>query len=66
MSSLDRARRVRAFFDAPSLPDARFRVELAPVAPPDGFPCAAGGAETVAFGFSANPGAAPRSEGRRA
>ncbi|MCG8592500.1 MAG: DNA repair protein RecN [Proteobacteria bacterium] len=43
-----------------AMPDARFRVELAPVAPPDGFPCAAGGAETVAFGFSANPGAAPR------
>jgi DNA repair protein RecN (Recombination protein N) len=39
-----------------ALPDARFEVALAPVAPLPGAPCGAAGAEAAEFLLSANPG----------
>jgi DNA repair protein RecN (Recombination protein N) len=41
-----------------AMPDARFEVGLEPVTPPEGFPCAPGGAEAPEFRFCANPGEA--------
>lgn len=43
-----------------AMPQGRFAVELTPVDPPEGMPCGAGGAESPAFVFSANPGEALR------
>jgi DNA repair protein RecN (Recombination protein N) len=39
-----------------AMPDARFEVGLEPVAPPQGVPCSAGGAEAPEFRFCANLG----------
>jgi DNA repair protein RecN (Recombination protein N) len=43
-----------------ALAEARFVVDLDPVAGEPGWPCGPGGAETPAFRFAADPGAAPR------
>ncbi len=42
------------------LPKAQFAVGLNPLDLPEGFPCAASGAEAPEFLFSANPGQSPR------
>jgi DNA repair protein RecN (Recombination protein N) len=39
-----------------ALAEARFEVELVPVAPADGLPCGSAGAEAAEFRFGANPG----------
>jgi len=43
-----------------ALGEARFEVALQPLPPPEGLPCAGGGAESAEFLFSANPGESPR------
>jgi DNA repair protein RecN (Recombination protein N) len=54
------ARAVQASLRELGMPDAQFGVGLEPAAHEDGFPCGAGGAETVEFLFSANAGEPPR------
>jgi DNA repair protein RecN (Recombination protein N) len=43
-----------------ALAEAEFEIALEPVAPPDGLPCAAFGAEATEFRFTANPGEGAR------
>jgi DNA repair protein RecN (Recombination protein N) len=54
------ARAVTEELQGLAMPDACFQVELVPVEPVPGAPCAASGAEAAEFLFSANPGESPK------
>jgi DNA repair protein RecN (Recombination protein N) len=53
-------REVEAALPPLAMPGARFRAALVPLAPPEGLPCGASGAESVEFLFSANADLEPR------
>ena len=54
------AQEVQAALRELAMPDARFAVDLAPVAPEADYPCGPAGCELPEFVFSANAGEAPR------